>query len=70
MVVLFLLCIAIATASIVIFCKKRKDKMDAERKASVSPLVKKKGAKDISNSFVESLDDPDKSEPYKDLHSV
>ena len=44
--------------------------MDAERKASVSPLVKKKDAKDISNSLVESLDDPDRSEPYKDLHSV
>ena len=44
--------------------------MDAERKASVSPLVKKKDAKDISNSLVESLDDNDRSEPYKDLHSV
>jgi hypothetical protein len=57
------------SAGLVIICKKRKEMRDA-RTASVSPLVKKRPNKDISNSFVESLDAPDESEPFKGLHGL
>jgi len=58
------------SAGLVIICKKRKERREAERTANVSPLVKKRPNKDISNSFVESLDDPDRSEPFAGLHGL
>jgi len=62
--------IAMISAGLVIICKKRKERREAERTANVSPLVKKRPNKDISNSFVESLDDPDRSEPFAGLHGL
>jgi len=58
------------SAGLVIICKKRKERREAERTANVSPLVKKRPNKDISNSFVESFDDPDRSEPFAGLHGL